>query len=513
MKRILASASMVALLSNTSLLAQQKDYAVISGTIKNAPMAYVVIERAIQPVTKKDTVQLDANGAFTFKTNEPNTLQVYRVNYSFKQTHNEGVQAGASTLVVPERPDKFDLLISNGFNINLYVDAKDKENTLKVTGYGSEACRYYADKLAFNTKFNTIYLKMQRAPKDSLLDYLNTYDKALNELRKKYTLDKLPYVPNEYVQHEIQNQQFNMARMKWYYAQSQINRHKNDSILAVFESDPHYFDFQKDLPFGVLANKDNPNYVQMISIYTEYIIAKNNKGIKPTDADKFTQKYECYKSIFTSNELRDFMMYEMLDRYNIRATEPWFQSCVTDFNKIASSDSLKAEINNTLLVRKQMAKGNPAPDFVAFDAKGNQHMLSDFKGQYVVIDGWATWCKPCVAEIPYVKKTEKDFEGKNIVFLSISIDNDSTRWRKYVESKGMTGHQLWVGNNKTKGFNKDYLVFGIPRFIFIDPQGNFIDAQLPRPSYPEFQNIMRQQKDLIQGQKAKEETAETNGGQ
>ena len=142
-----------------------------------------------------------------------------------------------------------------------------------------------------------------------------------------------------------------------------------------------------------------------------------------------------------------------------------------------------------------LKKGNPAPEFNDFEHfDGGTKSLKDFRGNYVYIDVWATWCRPCIAEIPYLQRLEKQFEGKNISFVSISTDNDRrssgswekahSKWYNMVKAKNLGGTQLWAGKEGGH-FSSDYYVNSIPRFILIDPEGNLINHNERRPSHPD----------------------------
>ena len=128
--------------------------------------------------------------------------------------------------------------------------------------------------------------------------------------------------------------------------------------------------------------------------------------------------------------------------------------------------------------------GKPSPDFNFENHKGGKTKLSDLKGKYVYIDVWATWCGPCRQEIPYLQKIEEKYEGKNIAFVSISIDvkKDYEKWKKLVTDKNLGGIQLLADNDWNSEFVVNYGITGIPRFILIGPDGNIVNSDAERPS-------------------------------
>jgi len=143
-------------------------------------------------------------------------------------------------------------------------------------------------------------------------------------------------------------------------------------------------------------------------------------------------------------------------------------------------------------MRKLFAKGTPSPAFSNYENdNGSKSSLSDFRGKFVYIDVWATWCGPCKAEIPSLKKLESQYKTKNIEFISISVDDARrsgsmekahTAWKTMVKDKQLTGTQLFTGNGWKTDFIQDFKINAIPRFLLIDPKGDIIDADAPRPS-------------------------------
>ena len=172
----------------------------------------------------------------------------------------------------------------------------------------------------------------------------------------------------------------------------------------------------------------------------------------------------------------------------------------SDFSKIESAgldsklvESLKSSIqleSNMLMEyyeQKLAAKkieGSVSASFDYENHKGGKTKLEDLRGKYVYIDVWATWCGPCLAEIPHLKKIEAKYHGKNIEFVSISVDTekDYEKWKKMVVTKELGGVQLLADKNWNSDFIKAYGINSIPRFILIDPNGKVAKADAPRPS-------------------------------
>ncbi len=137
--------------------------------------------------------------------------------------------------------------------------------------------------------------------------------------------------------------------------------------------------------------------------------------------------------------------------------------------------------------------GTAAPDFEYENHKGGKSKLSELRGKYVYIDVWATWCAPCRAEIPFLKTVEHDFEGKNIEFVSISIDRlkDYDKWRAMVKDQSLGGMQLFADKDWKSDFVQAMKITSIPRFLLIGPDGTIIDADAERPSMPDLKTRLQ----------------------
>lgn len=130
--------------------------------------------------------------------------------------------------------------------------------------------------------------------------------------------------------------------------------------------------------------------------------------------------------------------------------------------------------------RKATIAGSLFPAGVVLeDAEGNVVDFSSFKGKYVYIDLWASWCGPCCKEVPHLQALEKELQNENVVFLSISTDTDKEAWKKKMVELGMHGNQLHDRDNTLcNALN----VKGIPFFLIYDKEGKLHTYKAMRPS-------------------------------
>ncbi len=159
---------------------------------------------------------------------------------------------------------------------------------------------------------------------------------------------------------------------------------------------------------------------------------------------------------------------------------------------IQFEQDIQAQHQEQLEINAALSPGMISPQFADYaNYKGGKSSLADFKGKYVYIDVWATWCIPCIYEMPYMIEVEKEYEGKNIEFIGISIDRkkDEEKWRKMIVDKELLGTQLLADKEIDSQFIQDYFIQGIPRFILLDPDGNIVSYDAPRPSEPRLKEL------------------------
>ena len=147
-------------------------------------------------------------------------------------------------------------------------------------------------------------------------------------------------------------------------------------------------------------------------------------------------------------------------------------------------------------------EGKTVSDGILTLLDDSQVSISDFRGSYLVIDFWATWCAPCIEEAPIYKRIAAKYEDKNVKFISISLDQDIDSWKKFVIKRKWDGDHYWFGNNtddpflslaysETKLKDKTLVVITLPKYIIISPTGEILSNSGIRPSKPNFQKELQ----------------------
>lgn len=145
---------------------------------------------------------------------------------------------------------------------------------------------------------------------------------------------------------------------------------------------------------------------------------------------------------------------------------------------ITFSTSLCLAADEGKIDLKTLAVGSPFPDFSETDLDGKPISVGNFKGKVVLVDFWATWCGPCVGELPNVLKAYEKYHGKGFEIVGVSLDSDKDKLTTFLKAKNMTWQQFFDGKGWKNKVAEKYQVHSIPATYLVDKDGKLIASNL-----------------------------------
>jgi len=421
------------------------DYAVITGNFENNTSDPVILS-GINDRSYRKKIKLSDDGAFNDTIKGEKGL--YQINYKKKRSI---------------------IYLENGFNLNINAKLESLNNTIIFKGQGSAENNFIRLRTKTAKKLegtDNIYLLEEDAIKEKL-DLIVT---SLNELLENtqgisanFRLDQQKDIKYTYL--------IKLINYEFY--------HGHYAKKRGFKTKEGFLDELHNLDYNNQEDYENSRAYKYL-VGTHY----KNKADSLRAAEKISKDIALLKTYSTitnktiKNDLLNSLIVNLNRTKNLEEFYKLFMQSSTDEKK-------KQNVTDLYNNLKLLQVGNLSPKFENYENhKGGTTSLDDLKGKYVYVDVWATWCGPCTKEIPYLKEIEKAYHGKDIEFVSISVDKekDHDKWKTMVSEKELGGIQLFADNSFKSKFIKDYAINSIPRFLLIDPEGNIVDANASRPS-------------------------------
>ena len=454
MKKIVTSIAIISLLAACGEKAAEGkvDYAVLSGKVssvdaKGENQKLLLLQN--DEVVKEIPVQADG----TFR----DTIREIGDNHFYYLVENPAVQTP--------------LYLANGTNMELTLN--EEVSKTMVSGSETKQTQYLIERNSFiNDRINGADSNLFGQKPQEFKENVKAFFAELDKKLKAYGFDE------EFVK----NQE------KW-------TNYKFVEYLTIFPTYHRYTSGDEAiLPDDFYAERDGIDYdnaeeFRTIDTYRDLVRSKFYTIINnPNDAENI-KKFISEVNALKSDNIRADLAKGTLQLISPSST---VNKEIFDFiNKNVTDEKVKEAAKKAYDVATKLTSGSPSPKFSNYENfNGGTTSLDDFKGKVTYIDIWATWCLPCRGEIPALKELEKKFHGKDVAFVSISIDQNKDEWKEFVKSEDLKGVQLFAENAFESQFIQDYGIRQIPTFIIIDKEGKIVNADAPRPSSDEITGLL-----------------------
>ncbi len=367
-----------------------------------------------------------------------------------------------------------EIYASPGDKIVMTVDAADFDNTLKYDGIGMKAT--VANFMAMHVKERGLTQSFQRelqqkmkAEPDAYVDTLN----MLIQIEMDFLIDNSTGLPSSFI--TFWNAFYEYTKYESMLRYPYMHEVIKAQSYNVGETPQENYVVVKQVP-----EKFDDKYMH-ISSYRSYISSYYSEQLaaaKASDNDKMLelshQKMPAASEEFVfADYINSHIKYSPLEK-----TEHYFAV----FSSRYPGSSYAKTLEEVIAKKRKLSIGSSAIDFTVADEDGKKYKISELKGKVVYLDFWASWCGPCKAQFPHVRKIKEHFAGKDVVFVYVSIDEDADAWKKAMNKYHLTGlHVREDGGWKGKTA-QEYGVQGIPAYFLIDKEGNFASENTPRPS-------------------------------
>jgi thiol-disulfide isomerase/thioredoxin len=359
------------------------------------------------------------------------------------------------------------LYLTPGDQMEVFID-KNSPSSGRFTGKGAAANLYLrGTPFPKAGSFVEAGRKLQKTAKATIDTILQMASVRGEELKKVTGTSK------EFLRLETARVRADLINSLLAAQQSYKPRMSADS-LAVYNNE--YKELVMPLLDKYAAGFLDASYMKLV-VYRDIAELVLKNGGNEKDA---VQIREWMKSTALVNEMKKTSDKNQLSGYT---------SQINEIKTPSYKNAVKMSQGNLL----KFGKGDKAIDFTAVDLSGKKVKLTSLKGKVIYVDLWATWCGPCLAEMPHYDELKNKYKANpDIAFVSLSIDDGVELWKKNVNARNADGLQWQINRNALT----DYDIVTIPRSFLINKNFEVVDINAPVPSAKELpamiDNLLKQ---------------------
>jgi len=433
----------------------QKPKAKLSGNIEGLSNKTLLLVNE----TQTDTIKLDSLGHFNLEK-DYSTPTISKLYFGRK-----GIL----------------LYLTNSSDLSLTTTKNDFGKVVEFKGEGSKENQLLndKDKLAIELKYVPAIFKLNP---EQFMAKSDSVKQLFLELGNKYSKDG--NIDSSFI--ELYNADVKYEQLLYYTIYTPYHKYFTKEEASLPES------AKKEIEAATVDKSEfamSDKYIQFMTTVLKQKYTDKFPETEESNSNDLPKYLKWINSELKSNDIKNAIFYNAIKSEITYCSETERDSIYATFSELNTNPVYQETIDKTYASFEKLRKGKPAAQWSYPDINGKKHALSDFKGKFVYIDVWATWCGPCKAEIPELAKLAKEYKNKNIEFVSVSVDSDQKAWERMLKKENFDWTQLHAEKAWKSKIVLENEIRGIPRFMLIDREGNVIDINALRPSSKEIRPL------------------------
>ncbi|MCB2406428.1 TlpA family protein disulfide reductase [Hymenobacter lucidus] len=402
---------------------------------------------------------------------------------TYARVDNRGEFRLALTVNGPTRADLVygddvaDLYLEPGNAMEVRFKGNDLSSSVRYKGKGAEANTYLSEldeRFIENDGFQVLpdNINLYEAPFLSFLDYRRKEEKKFLE---NYAQDnQLTPAFKQYAQAEID----------YSYANDRLTfQDLREQVVATesrLKMSPTFYDFlsEKSL-INNPAALQNESYQEFLVNYVHHLAIAGNH--QRTDPDFYQVCYDMAKTQL-ADPVRPIIMGRILQESFRFGHVKQSAAMLENYRSIDTKNQFYPVLQHDFETHKAFAIGAPAPNFKLISSTGDSVTLKQFAGKLVYINFWRTTSGLSLRDLPYAADLAKKFDGKNIVFLNIALDENEPAWKQLVVGKKLPGTHVRATGGMRSAIARAYAIQDVPAYFLLAEDGTFLNTKPKRLS-------------------------------
>lgn len=370
--------------------------------------------------------------------------------------------------------------ISNDLPLNDYKSKnKDYENT-RLNFLSDYSKRHNLSEKVRILLANEIRYKTA----NSLIMYLNNKNNASRDSLPEYLYTNL------FTEYTVLNQdEFENRNCNDYIGSIVSILEKKDNVIEnrmEFISSVNFFT-PEELEFLSKLYSKNPNEqktTEYKDFYKKFFTNSNMSMLAELFYKYNFQNVLNNLSLFNESLGRDLIITQAFSRNYINKSITPTQEEWNKIDSLINNESIRNYIHSILVIGKSKNDKTQAKDTITFNMveQVKEKYLDKYLGKVIYIDFYATWCGPCIAEIPFAQELHHAFKSSDVVFLNLCAKSSEENWKTLLENKNIMGENYLLSDDEYVLLSKLFEIKGLPTYAIVDKNGDIVSLKASRPS-------------------------------